>query len=244
MLVSSLERICTKFYLKSLRNSSAANHQKNLLNYPPSITGCEQVWDSAHVHLQMRRPIRWQTTQADKHHRPFPTLWPGQQVWLSTHDLRLCLPCKELLPKTMGPFTIIKQINSVCYRLQLPPDYCISLTFRASFCKPLVSRCSFPQSPTTSLWFRWWNSTTLAYHCLSHLLLITTLSQYIYLVHSYIPFTLYKVFCLRLKTLLDCFRLLTCDWVYHFLPPCFVFCTCLPCVYVSWFWLLPAWLLH
>ncbi|ROI15675.1 Retrotransposon-derived protein PEG10 [Anabarilius grahami] len=55
---------------------------------------------------------------------------PFSDVWLSTRDIRLCLPCKKLSPRFIGPFTIIRQINPVTYRLQP------STTFHVSLLKP------------------------------------------------------------------------------------------------------------
>uniref|UniRef100_A0A8C1V5B8 Gypsy retrotransposon integrase-like protein 1 n=1 Tax=Cyprinus carpio TaxID=7962 RepID=A0A8C1V5B8_CYPCA len=94
----------------------------------------ERVWDSAHVRLQ--RAIRAQKTQADRRRSPHPNYQPGQRVWLSTRDLRLRLPCKKLSPRYVGPFRIIKQINPVTYRLELPAHYRISPSFHVSLLKP------------------------------------------------------------------------------------------------------------
>ncbi|KAL0151594.1 hypothetical protein M9458_053111, partial [Cirrhinus mrigala] len=63
------------------------------------------------------------------HRRENPQYQPGDQVWLSTRDLRLRLPCHELSPHYIGPFKILRQINEVTYQLQLPPRYRIHPTF-------------------------------------------------------------------------------------------------------------------
>ncbi len=74
-----------------------------------------------------------------------PHYQPGQKVWLSTRDIRLCLPCKKLSPRYVGPFTILRQINPVTFQLQLPPQYKIQSTFHVSLLKPYHP----PVSPST-----------------------------------------------------------------------------------------------
>ncbi|KAL0153008.1 hypothetical protein M9458_051687, partial [Cirrhinus mrigala] len=101
------------------------------------IKRSERVWDSAHVRLQ--RAIRSQRIQADRRRRPHPNYQPGQRVWLATRDLRLRLPSKKLAPRYVGPFKILRQINEVTYRLELPPDYRISPSFHVSLLKPVHS---------------------------------------------------------------------------------------------------------
>ncbi|KAL0173534.1 hypothetical protein M9458_029502, partial [Cirrhinus mrigala] len=94
----------------------------------------ERVWDSAHHHLQ--RAVRQHKHFADIRRRPAPNYQPGEQVWLSTRDLRLHLPCRKLGPRYIGPFTILRRINDVTVQLQLPPRYRIHPTFHVSLLKP------------------------------------------------------------------------------------------------------------
>ncbi|KAK3548093.1 hypothetical protein QTP70_004525 [Hemibagrus guttatus] len=94
----------------------------------------QEVWERAHVRLQ--RAVRRQRIQADRHFHPHITYRVGQQVWLSTHNLRLRLPCHKLCPKLIGPFEIVCQVNPVAHCLRLPSTYRISPTFHVSLLKP------------------------------------------------------------------------------------------------------------
>lgn len=104
------------------------------------------MWDSAHVKLQ--RAIRTQRIEANPRTYPHPNYQPGQRVWLSTWDLWLQLLSRKLRPRYVGRFHIIRQINPVTYRLELPANYRISPSFHVSMLK-LVHSASGPATTET-----------------------------------------------------------------------------------------------
>ncbi len=97
----------------------------------------ERVWDSAHVQLQ--RAVRRHKVHADARHTSTPKYQPGDEVWLSTRDIRLKLPSRKLSPRYIGPFPIAEQINEVTYKLKLPTQYRLSPTFHISLLKPFIN---------------------------------------------------------------------------------------------------------
>ncbi len=87
---------------------------------------------------------------ADLRRSEAPSYQPGQKVCLSTRDIRMCLSCKKLSPRYVGPFTITKQINLVTYQLQLPTQYKIHPSFHVSLLKPYHPSVSIsPESGLT-----------------------------------------------------------------------------------------------
>lgn len=92
------------------------------------------MWKRAHECLQ--RTIKRQSFQANWLRHPHPVYQVGQQVWVSTRNLKLQLPCRKLSPRFIGPFEIPQQINPVAYHLTLPSTYHISPTFHVSLLKP------------------------------------------------------------------------------------------------------------
>uniref|UniRef100_A0A8K9XEK4 Chromo domain-containing protein n=1 Tax=Oncorhynchus mykiss TaxID=8022 RepID=A0A8K9XEK4_ONCMY len=61
------------------------------------------------------------------------------RVWLSTRNPPLRLPCRKLGLRFVGSLKVLRRVNEVCYRLQLPPDYHINPWFHVSLLRPVVA---------------------------------------------------------------------------------------------------------
>lgn len=75
----------------------------------------------------------------DQKRREELILQPGDQVWLSTINLRLTCPSKKSGPKFLGPFSVKRRINEVAYELELPESLRVHPVFHVSLLKPAVS---------------------------------------------------------------------------------------------------------
>ncbi|KAJ7997424.1 hypothetical protein DPEC_G00228830 [Dallia pectoralis] len=97
----------------------------------------EATWDATHTHLQHAK--QRQKTSADRRRSEAPVYTPGDRVWVSTRNLPVRLPCRKLGPWFVGPFKVLRRVNEVTYRLQLPPDYRINPSFHVSLLRPVVA---------------------------------------------------------------------------------------------------------
>jgi hypothetical protein len=79
-------------------------------------------------------------------------LEPGDLVWLHLRkDRFLDLRKSKLMPRAAGPYKILEKINDNAYKLELPPEFGISLTFNISDLKPYLGEEDELESRTTPL---------------------------------------------------------------------------------------------
>jgi hypothetical protein len=73
----------------------------------------------------------------------------GTEVMLSTKNIKLKMKgVPKLLPRWIGPFKVLKKINDVTFKLDLPPSLQIHPVFHASLLKLYVpGRCTPPPPP-------------------------------------------------------------------------------------------------
>ena len=90
------------------------------------------------AHRHIRRAGARQKSAADRRHSDAPVYTVGDRVWLSTRNLPLRLPCRKLGPRFVGPFKVLRRVNEVTYKLQLPPDYRINASLHVSLLRRWV----------------------------------------------------------------------------------------------------------
>ncbi|WVZ52418.1 hypothetical protein U9M48_003474 [Paspalum notatum var. saurae] len=79
-------------------------------------------------------------------------LEPGDLVWLHLRKDRFPdLRKSKLMPRADGPFKIIEKINDNVYKLELPPEFGVSLTFNIADLKPYLGEEDELESRKTPL---------------------------------------------------------------------------------------------
>ena len=109
------------------------------------IRRCRRTWRTARSSL-LRAAARYQK-YANAHRRPAPDYRPGQKVWLATKDLPLKVENRKLAQRYIGPFKVIRVINPVAVRLQLPRSLRVHPTFHVSQLKPVSTSPLVPAPP-------------------------------------------------------------------------------------------------
>ncbi|KAF7213002.1 putative LOC107382430-like protein, partial [Nothobranchius furzeri] len=116
------------------------DHQVPEVEVPAAQTlvrRCRLAWIRARAAI-----TRANTEYARQHrrrHRPGPVFRSGDQVWLSSANLRMPAGSRKLTPRFLGPFPVLKVINPVTCRLRLPATLRIHPVFHVSQLKPVIS---------------------------------------------------------------------------------------------------------
>jgi len=79
--------------------------------------------------------------QMDKHWHPSNNITIGMEIWLDTSDIKIPnVPktMKKLSDKCVGPLKVLENIGASAYKLELPEQWKIHLTFNESKLTPYV----------------------------------------------------------------------------------------------------------
>ena len=93
-----------------------------------------------------------QKQNADKSRKQHPPIHVGDKVWLLHRKLKTHRPSYKLDYRRLGSFLIIKQVNEIAYRLELPPSMKIHPVFHVSLLEPykdstILGRLQAPPLP-------------------------------------------------------------------------------------------------
>jgi hypothetical protein len=77
-----------------------------------------------------------QKDNADKSQKAHPIINIRYKVWLLHRNLKASHPYDKFDFYHLGPFSVVKQINNVAFRLELPPSMKIHPVFHVSLFEP------------------------------------------------------------------------------------------------------------
>jgi hypothetical protein len=108
------------------------------------------------IHTKMKDKLlktqNQQKDNTDKSRKAHLVINIGDKVWLCCRNLKISRPCDKLDFRYFGPFSVVKQINDVAFRLELPPSLKIHPVFHVSLLEPykelsIPSRFQVPPPP-------------------------------------------------------------------------------------------------
>ena len=114
------------------------------------VSNMKRLWE--HLQDNMGLAQSRMETQANKSRKPTPNYQPGDQVWLSTKNLRTTRPTRKLDYRQVGPYEILKKIGTSSYELKLPSELAIHPVFHSSLLRldpnnPLEGQIPPPPPP-------------------------------------------------------------------------------------------------
>uniref|UniRef100_A0A8C6M1N6 Integrase catalytic domain-containing protein n=1 Tax=Nothobranchius furzeri TaxID=105023 RepID=A0A8C6M1N6_NOTFU len=113
-------------------------HQEPETEVPAARTlvrRCRLAWIRARAAI--RRANTEYARQHKRRHRTGPTFQPGDNVWVSTRNMRLPAGSRKLSPRFLGPYPVKRVINPVAYRIHLPKPLKVHPVFHVSQLRPV-----------------------------------------------------------------------------------------------------------
>lgn len=93
------------------------------------------------IHSNIVRMQQKSAVYRNERRKTMPQLKKGDKVYLLTKNLKTKKASKKLNHVKIGPFFINKQIGSVNYKLDLPPDIRIHQVFHVSLLEDFFQKC-------------------------------------------------------------------------------------------------------
>jgi len=91
------------------------------------------------LRAEMKEAQMAQMEQANRVRRLDPVMEPGDRVWLQRKNIRTMRPSNKLDHKQIGPYTILENVGSRAYKLDLPAYVKLHPVFHISLLEPTTS---------------------------------------------------------------------------------------------------------
>src|SRR6201996_9731078 len=76
-----------------------------------------------------------------------PEFAVGDKVWVDSKNLRIKAPAHKLVPKHIGPFTVVERLGPVDYKLDLPSHMQLHDVFHVEKLSPCIENKAYGTHP-------------------------------------------------------------------------------------------------
>jgi hypothetical protein len=129
----------TPFYLNYGEEVNLpVNNLPQLTSQPTTEYLLEELKSNLEIAKQNLQEAQARQTNYANEHRKEKSYEIGDRIWLSTKNLKKKGRSEKLLPRFIGPYTIIERINDVAYKIDLPSSLRIHNVFHVSLLKPYI----------------------------------------------------------------------------------------------------------
>ena len=100
--------------------------------------------------VNLKKAINAYKSAADNKRKEHTHLSPGDLVMVEAGNFKLPLASRKMGPRRIGPFKMLRQINEVAYKVELPPKSRVHPVFHVSQLRKFLGEAPAPLDPVLS----------------------------------------------------------------------------------------------